>query len=319
MTNQHMRYIFGNIFQFINEDAEAVRNEAIFKVKLAIIDTPINITHEYLRDSEINQGDFVGIDNQFDHGTHVAGIVKQIIANNAGHVEILLSIPVINITIPINSNDHSRSDIEIHFCSSGKVLSGIGKLCQALHGFLNSDCKVANLSCSIRSTNPEVISFITPVLKKLRMKGCILVVAAGNDGIDLDVHNDNDLLLWFQNYEFCAEVDGETKTFKMDNIIFVAASNQIGDRSHFSNFGKKSVALYAPGEDVLSSTTLPNGFDQKSGTGQAAPKVAATLAMMASRFSEASHDQLIQRLLQAADIDNNGECHLNIQRALETN
>jgi len=306
------------------ENNSRYNSDEFSEVKLVIIDTPINKTHEFMRDTEIIQkGSIKESDHNRDyvHGTHVAGIVKQTISNFTKQENLLqiLSLPAMNITIPIHANDKSYANIEVFYGPNGKCLSGLGTTNQALIELSNSDVKVANLSLGIHNTNREAISVITPVLKKLRMQGCVLVVAAGNQGIDLDVRKDSDLLLSFQNYEFSVEVDGKSRTYKMDNIVFVGASNHAGHRTISSNFGTNTVALYAPGEDILSCTSLPNCMERKSGTGQAAPRVAATLALLVSRFPTASHDQLIQHLLQTSEMDINGERHLNIQRALESN
>jgi len=292
----------GSTLQFV----KGATDGRISKVKLAIIDTPINTTHEHLINSEIIQKHFHrSYNHAYDHGTDIALIAIETISNNSGHKNAeILSLPVMNIATPIiERNLNLYADIEILNTACGRILSGIGRLRQALTEFSHSDFKVANLSCGILSTTPEVISIIAPVLEKIRLQGYILVVAAGNEDNDLDKTREHDLLLWFQNYEFYAEVDGETRKVKMDNIVVVSAPG----RTDISDLNENSVVLCA----------RDNGVEHKIRTGQAAPEIASTLAIMVSRFPSASYDQLIQRILQSADISSNGERHLNIRRALE--
>ncbi len=73
-------------------------------------------------------------------------------------------------------------------------------------------------------------------------------------------------------------------------------------RGSFSNYGKKVVHLAAPGVHVL--TTIINStppYAEKSGTSFAAPHVSGALALMMSRFPDATNDKLIARLLATTD------------------
>eukprot|EP00597_Dinobryon_sp_UTEXLB2267_P012708 CAMPEP_0170115130 /NCGR_PEP_ID=MMETSP0020_2-20130122/11235_1 /TAXON_ID=98059 /ORGANISM="Dinobryon sp., Strain UTEXLB2267" /LENGTH=61 /DNA_ID=CAMNT_0010342487 /DNA_START=1 /DNA_END=183 /DNA_ORIENTATION=+ len=59
---------------------------------------------------------------------------------------------------------------------------------------------------------------MTPLMKKLRLQGFILVVAAGNAGLDND-RGVNDLFVHFTNLKFVLD----NRTYVMDNIVQVAA------------------------------------------------------------------------------------------------
>jgi len=287
---------------------------------LAIIDTPISKGHEYLRGCEIYQSDCFITDGDCEHGTFVAGVVKQI--NSIVH---MYSFPVMEVVVLVDVNRRSSyKDDEIYYGSRGMQLSGIGRVAAALAAFLNSDCKVANFSFGVANTSNEAIAFLTPLMKKLRSKGSILVVASGNGdsnhvGIDID-SGVTDLFAYFINFEFIGE---DNRPYVMDNIVFVAAVKRAGQLASFSNYGHSTVLLAAPGVGIHSCSPIPpNSYKKNNGTSFAAPQVAVTLAMMAVRFPLETHTQIIQRLRQSVDPDDTLEMttisggRLNIGRAL---
>ena len=131
----------GSTLQFV----KGATDGRISKVKLAIIDTPINTTHEHLINSEIIQKHFHrSYNHAYDHGTDIALIAIETISNNSGHKNAeILSLPVMNIATPIiERNLNLYADIEILNTACGRILSGIGSLRQALTEFSHSDFKV---------------------------------------------------------------------------------------------------------------------------------------------------------------------------------
>ena len=67
---------------------------------------------------------------------------------------------------------------------------------------------------------------------------------------------------------------------KFAGVFSVGAATQSQTRARFSNWGKESVYLFAPGSDILSS--LPDGrYGEKSGTSMASPIAASGAALVA--------------------------------------
>ncbi|NBO37427.1 hypothetical protein EBU99_02460 [bacterium] len=66
---------------------------------------------------------------------------------------------------------------------------------------------------------------------------------------------------------------------KFPGVVSIGASTQNQSRARFSNWGERSVFMFAPGTDIVS--TLPGGrLGEKSGTSMASPIAASTAALL---------------------------------------
>jgi len=87
----------------------------------------------------------------------------------------------------------------------------------------------------------------------------------------------------------------------MTNMITVGASSRINNRelaAAFSNYGKNTVDVFAPGVTILS--TIPgNGYESYSGTSMATPVVAGIAAVLKSYFPQLTPQQLKQIIMQS--------------------
>jgi subtilisin family serine protease len=116
-----------------------------------------------------------------------------------------------------------------------------------------------------------------------RHAGVLFVAAAANDGTD------NDLYPVYP------------ASYKLDNIIAVAALDRNDQLVWFSNYGHNSVHLGAPGVDIFSCVaTSDNAYDTFSGTSMAAPHVTGVAALILAAYPNASVPELRQRLLSTA-------------------
>lgn len=118
-------------------------------------------------------------------------------------------------------------------------------------------------------------------IEDARDAGQLFIAAAGNDG------GDND------------KTPSYPASFQIDNVISVAAIANRGDLAFFSNFGKTSVHIAAPGHNIVS--TVPGGKNESfSGTSMAAPHVSGVAALLLSDKPELTYKDMKERMLKYA-------------------
>ena len=83
------------------------------------------------------------------------------------------------------------------------------------------------------------------------------------------------------------------------NILSVAASEPGGGLAYFSNYGKKTVDIAAPGSNIL-STTLYNEYSYLNGTSMAAPHVSGTAALLKACAPDLSAMEIKSIILNTA-------------------
>jgi subtilisin family serine protease len=202
--------------------------------------------------------------NPFDdngHGTHVSGTIGAMGNSGVGVTGINWSVSI----MALKFLDANGSGYD-----SGAV--------NALNYAVAHGASISNNSWGGASYDPSLLAAI----QNAQAHGDIFVAAAGNNGQNLAVS---------PTYP---------ASYNLDNMVVVAATDRNDQLASFSNYGAGSVALAAPGVEIL-STTPNNTYSWYSGTSMAAPHVTGVLALLKSQHPSWSYGQLINQILSTAD------------------
>lgn len=275
---------------FLTTSAKAINENVV----VAVIDTGVDIDHQDLKKSiwfnpgetgkdslgrdktsngidddengyvdDVNGWNFVDNNNNVKdaegHGTHVAGIIQK----------------------EYQQKKHGTADLRLMILkyydpkSSSKI--NVTNTIKAIH--YASKMKALVINYSAGGAQPEF--FELQAISKARRLGIVMVVAAGNEQEDTDV---------FHYYP---------ASYKLDNIISVAALQKDGGLTSFSNYGKNTVDIAAPGKWIYS--TLPqNRYGFLSGTSQATAFVTGHLAAVIAEKKPLNYKMAIENLFKGA-------------------
>ena len=102
---------------------------------------------------------------------------------------------------------------------------------------------------------------------------------------------------WSENTDFSTNYPSGAN---LPNILAVGASTRSEEIAVFSNYGQKTVDVFAPGDEIL-STVPNNGYEVHGGTSMATPHVAGTAALVLAENPGASWEWLKLAIMGGAE------------------
>lgn len=246
------------------------------QIIVAVVDTGVDYNHEDLKNimwknpgeiagngiDDDNNGyvdDIYGIDTldgdtdpmaSHEHGTHVSGTIAAQQNNNIGIAGIASKVKIMAIrTVPDSADETDAHVVEsyLYAAKNGARL----------------------INCSFGKNHNEGGMIVKETIDHIAQTyGTLVFAAAGNDyGRNID-----------SNPTYPA-------SYTSDGLIVIASTTKNGGLSYFSNVGKKSVDVAAPGSGIYS--TLPgNSYGSMSGTSMATPTTVGVAAEILSHFPE---------------------------------
>jgi len=205
-----------------------------------------------------------------NHGTHVAGIIAANRTNELGIKGIGDNISIMSVRA-VPDGDERDKDVA-----------------NAIYYAVDNGAQIINMSFG-KSFSPQKEA-VDKAVKYAEEKGVLLIHAAGNSSKDIDVKD---------NFPTNVFLDGKNKA---QLWIEVGASNSGVDNvfvGSFSNFGKKTVNLFAPGCQIT-STTPNNEYEAFDGTSMASPVTAGVAALLLSYYPQLSTTQVKDILLKSS-------------------
>lgn len=193
------------------------------------------------------------------HGTHVAGILAANRVNKKGVNGVAENVQLMALRAVPDGDEYDK-DIAL-----------------AIRYAVDQGAKVINASFG-KKFSPNA-SWVQEALRYAAAKDVLFVHAAGNDGVNLDLS---------ENPNFPNDAYSQSSPTTENNYLSVGAlTPYYGPNliASFSNYGKKGVDIFAPGDEIYS--TLPNSnYGVEGGTSMAAPAVAGMAALIRSLYPQ---------------------------------
>jgi len=256
------------------------------QVTVAVIDTGIDYNHSDLKSNmsanEAELNGTAGVDDDgngyvddvwgYDfankdgdpmdghgHGTHCAGVIGAL-HNRAGVMGVMGQVKIVAIKFLSDKGSGTLADAIL------AIDYGIKRGVNVMSNSWGGGGFTQSLKEAIERANDA---------------GIVFVAAAGND------RSNND-----QNASYPASYD-------VANVISVGAMNGKGQRASFSNYGAKTVHVFAPGENIL-STVAGNGYKKMSGTSMATPFVSGAVGLLLARSPNLAPSDVRTKVLATA-------------------
>ena len=208
-----------------------------------------------------------------EHGTHVGGIIGAVRENDLGIRGVADNVRIMAVrTVP--DGDERDKDVA-----------------NSIRYAVDNGAKIINMSFGKAYSWDKKI--VDEAVQYAMEKDVLLVHAAGNDGKNTD-KSDN-----FPNKQFVDSLG--INMGKAGAWIEVGASGWKNDESllaDFSNYGKKSVDVFAPGVKI--NSTFPNStYKENDGTSMASPVVAGLAALIWSYYPELTSAQIKEVIMKS--------------------
>jgi len=229
-----------------------------FKGRTVIGDDPTNYS-----DHNYGNNNVTGPDAE--HGTHVAGIIGAVRDNDLGINGIAAPVKIMVVRVVPDGDEYDKD-----------IANGIRYA-------VDNGAKIINMSFG-KDWSPGK-SAVDEAMEYAASKDVLIVHAAGNDSKNIDKGGNFPNPYLFSN------------TQRIPSWIEVGASSSSGDAARFSNYGRKTVDLFAPGVNIYS--TVPDStYKRENGTSMAAPMVSGVAAILRSYFPQLTADQ-VRNILMA--------------------
>src|SRR3954469_2279777 len=234
-------------------------------VTVGVVDSGVDLAHPDLTANLLSSGhDYVDGDNtpsdQNGHGTHVAGIIGAVGNNGIGVAGVAWKASILPVRV-LNA-------------------SGSGSVSTVVNGYNYAASRARIVNVSLGGDSPSQTEY--DALRNA--SNTLFVVAAGNDGVNVDT------------------TDSYPCAYDLPNVLCVAATGADDQLASFSDYGAKSVDLAAPGVDVLSTYPTALSADQSfpykwlSGTSMATPEVTGAAALVLDQDPSLTPWQLREKL-----------------------
>jgi len=214
--------------------------------------------------NDLHGWNFVSSDNYVQddngHGTHVSALIAAQGNNNYGIIGVAPSVQIMPLKF-LDQNGNGSTDAAV----------------SAIYFAVQHGARVINASWG--GVQPD--GALSDAINYANAHNVVFVTAAGNDGTSNDV------------------TPSYPASYSLPNELSVASVDQNGNLASFSDYGRGSVNLAAPGVDIVSEVPTsidPSGLESLSGTSMSTAYVSGVAALVASVDPGLSAAQIVQRI-----------------------
>lgn len=250
------------VLSYYASQADFYYNED-FNSRNIVGDDYFNTTEKFYGNNDV-----IGPDSS--HGTHVSGSIAASRNNGIGINGVATNVKIMALRAIPNGDERDKD------------------VANSIRYAVDNGARIINMSFG-KSYSPYK-SVVDEAVMYAQSKGVLLVHAAGNS------NQDNDISPNFPNRK------NQEKGSEFNNWLEIGASSfKKGPNlpADFSNYGKKSVDLFAPGVDIV-STTPDNSYDSFSGTSMACPTAAGVAALVLSHNESLTASELRSTIIETS-------------------
>ncbi|UKJ07428.1 S8 family peptidase [Solitalea lacus] len=226
-------------------------------------DDPTNSSERYYGNNDVTGPDA-------GHGSHVAGIIAAARNNNIGINGVADHVQIMAVRAVPNGDERDKD------------------VANAIRYAVDNGAKVINMSFG-KSYDYDKKA-VDEAVKYAAEKDVLLIHAAGNDA------KNNDTTENFPTRKFLNE-GSAPNWIEVGALSWKGGEESVAD---FSNYGKNTVDVFAPGVDI--NSTVPfSKYKVNSGTSMAAPVVAGIAAVLRSYFPKLSAVQVKNIIINSTE------------------
>lgn len=203
------------------------------------------------------------------HGTHVAGIIAAERGNGKGVDGVANNVQIMSLRAVPNGDEYDK-DIAL------AIRYAVDNGAQVINGSFGKDYSPHS-------------DWVRDAITYASDNNVIFVIAAGNDGADIDQ------TAVYPNDQVANGTEISNTLITVGALEPKYGSNMVAS---FSNYGKINVDVFAPGAKVY-STTPENEYKTMGGTSMASPAVAGVAALIRSYYPKLSAAQVKQIIMDS--------------------
>ena len=203
------------------------------------------------------------------HGTHCAGIIAAARNNNKGMDGVAADVKIMSVRCVPNGDERDKD------------------IAAAIRYAVDNGATILNMSFGKKYSWDKKV--VDEAVKYAQSKGVLLMHAAGNDNVDIDI----------ETHYPCKKFEGKGEASNFMDIGALSWKPDDKIVATFSNYGKKTVDLFSPGVDIY-STTPKNTYKDLSGTSMATPVACGVAAVLKSYYPKLTPEQIKKILIKSS-------------------